>query len=428
MTKTPPTQATNTDTTTDTAPRHREIATWIVEEGLRGATQRQLLEDFCNKVAAAGVPLMRAHVAQSALHPVYGGIGFDWYRQDTTVTEETYQRRQEPVEQWLRSPMFHMLKNELTELRVCLADISGPAEFPIFDLIKGHGGTDYFACATLFESKDAILDPLKPPQGMLTSWSSDGADGFSDSDIDLIRKLLPILGLALKSASSRRTAENLLSVYLGRDAGRRVLSGEIQRGSLESIRAVIWYFDLQGFTKLSETTSAELMIAMLNDYFGAVVKVVEGNGGNVLKFMGDGLLAIFNPGDDQAACRSAIAACTQLHNDIEVLNAQRTTDALPQTSFTLAMHLGEVLYGNIGAEERLDFTVVGPAVNMSARIQSMCRPLEQNIILSSAVAEIASRDTNEIVSLGRYMLRGVPDPQELFTLTSANASMSSISA
>ncbi|MDH3742191.1 MAG: adenylate/guanylate cyclase domain-containing protein, partial [Hyphomicrobiales bacterium] len=194
-------------------------------------------------------------------------------------------------------------------------------------------------------------------------------------------------------------------------------TGEIERGSTQTIKAVIWYFDLQGFTKLAETTPGDQMIAMLNDYFGAAVGAVEAYGGDVLKFMGDGLLAIFKFADDDSACCSrAIAAADELIATMATINNRRRAENLVFTKFSLALHLGDLMYGNIGAQDRLDFTVIGPAVNMAARIQAMCRPLEQDLIISSAVAGSAMREHKRIVPIGRHVLRGIPEPQELFTL------------
>ncbi len=193
-------------------------------------------------------------------------------------------------------------------------------------LFRAQGATDYFASAMFFGQATIGpgTDPDDPPEGMISSWTSDAPKGFSDSDIGAIKGLLPVLGLAIKSVSSERTAHDLLAVYLGRDAGRRVLSGDIQRGSLDTIRAVIWYFDLQGFTKLAETTPGDQMIAMLNDYFGAAVGAVEAHAGDVLKFMGDGLLAIFKFADDDSACCSrAIAAVDELLGTMATINDRR---------------------------------------------------------------------------------------------------------
>ena len=394
------------------------ISAWLVKEGLSGATQTALLQGFCERLVAAGMPLQRAHAGQRALHPVFGAVGFNWHREGGRATREDYVRNSEPLERWRKSPLYYMLQEGMPELRERLIDGNEPSRFPVLEEFRAQGATDYFASAISFGQATIRpgIDPGYPPAGMLTSWTSDAPTGFSDSDLGMIRELLPILGLALKSASSYRTAHDLLAVYLGRDAGERVLSGDIQRGSLDTIRAVIWYFDLQGFTKLAETTPGDRIIAMLNDYFGAVVGAVEAHGGDVLKFMGDGLLAIFKFADDDSACCSAIAAADKLLGTMTTINNARRAEDLVLTNFSLALHLGDLMYGNIGAEGRLDFTVIGPAVNMAVRLQAMCRPLEQDLIISSAMAGSAARERKRIVSIGRYVLRGIPEPQELFTL------------
>jgi adenylate cyclase len=396
-----------------------DISAWLVKEGLRGATQTALLQGFCERLFAAGIPLQRAHAAQRALHPLFGAVGFDWHREDGRATREDYARVSELRERWLTSPFYYMLQEGMSELRQRLLEGNEPTRFPVLEEFRARGATDYFAAATLFGQATIGpgTDPDDPPEGMISSWISDAPKGFSESDMVVIRELLPVLGLALKSASSYRTAHDLLAVYLGRDAGERVLSGDIQRGSLDTIRAVIWYFDLQGFTKLAETTPGDRMIDMLNDYFGAVVGAVEAYGGDVLKFMGDGLLAIFKFTDDDSACCSrSIAAADELLGTMATINDRRGAEGLVRTNFSLALHIGHLMYGNIGAEDRLDFTVIGPAVNMAARIQAMCRPLEQDLIISSALAGSAVRERKRIVSIGRYVLRGIPEPQELFTL------------
>ena len=395
------------------------VSAWLVKEGLRGATQTALLQGFCERLVAAGIPLQRAHAGQRALHPVFGAVGFDWKRDGGRATREDYARVSEPHEGWLKSSFYYMLQKGKLELRERLLDGGEPSRFPVVQELRAQGGTDYFASVTFFGQATigSGTDPDDPPEGMISSWTSDAPKGFSDSDIGTIKELLPVLGLALKSASSYRTAHDLLAVYLGRDAGERVLSGDIQRGSLDTIRAVIWYFDLQGSTKLAETTPGDQMIAMLNDYFGAVVGAVEAYGGDVLKFMGDGLLAIFKSADDDSACCSrAIAAADELLGTMATINDRRGAEGVVLTKFSLALHLGDLMFGNIGAEDRLDFTVIGPAVNMAARIQSMCRSLEQDLIISSAMAGSAVRERKRIVSIGRYVLRGIPEPQELFTI------------
>lgn len=184
---------------------------------------------------------------------------------------------------------------------------------------------------------------------------------------------------------------------------------------------MIWNFDLEGFTGLAERLPGSDIIAMLNDYLAVAVEVVQGCGGNILKFMGDGLMAMFDVGEIDEDARAALAAVTVLQERIAVLNAERAAAGLPVANFTLALHSGEILYGNIGAESRLDFTVIGPAVNQAARIAGMHRSLDRRILISDDVARAAQPCEQELISVGRYMLRGVPEPKELFTIFAPTA-------
>ena len=211
-------------------------------------------------------------------------------------------------------------------------------------------------------------------------------------------------------------AEDLLGVYLGDDAGQRVLSGEIQRGSSERIDAVICYFDLQGFTGMSQKIEGEALLSMLNDYFGVVVAQIEANGENVLKFMGDGLLAIFDCQKLSDAAERALKMTEALEVEIAGMSKTREATGLPSMGYTMAIHAGPVLYGNMGGDARLDFTVIGPEVNLTAQIAGMHRYLSQGIIVSEAVTKDVPITSSGLVSLGKYMLRGVEKPQKLFTI------------
>ena len=204
---------------------------------------------------------------------------------------------------------------------------------------------------------------------------------------------------------------------LGRDAGQRVLQGRIRRGVAEKITAVLWYSDLRDFTRITDRASPEQIIPFLNDYAEAVIASIYDHGGDVLKLIGDGALAIFASASGEHACRSAIAAYDLLQDRIAQLNQRRTEDAEPTTQIGVGLHTGEVFYGNVGSQERLDFTVVGPAVNEVARIAAMCRSVDREVLLSQAFAEAMARlERGQLVSVGRYALRGVERPQELFAL------------
>ncbi len=397
--------------------RVAELASWIVEAGLLGETHTALLEAYCVKLVDVGVPLMRAHVTQNALHPVYGAVGFDWEHEQGPMRHE-YQHAAEAPETWYASPFYFMLTNGLAEYRERMFETNEPSRFPLINEMKARGATEYLARAVLFGDwvEGTPLDPEAHHEGAMMSWMSHAPEGFADADLNLIRSTFPLLSLVLKSGTHRQTAQDLLGVYLGRDAGNRVLSGEIQRGSSRWIDAVICYFDLEGFTSMSQKIDGEALIAMLNDYFGVAVACVERNGGDVLKFMGDGMLSIFDRERFSDASDRALQAVRELQRDMPDCSKRRSADALPTLGHTVALHAGRVLYGNIGSDERLDFTVIGPEVNLAARLSDMHRPLGQKIIVSQTVARDLKTSDANLISLGRYMMRGVDKPQELFTL------------
>ncbi len=411
----------DTTPTPDQSPSCADIRDWLLRSGLEGMSRDAMLEGYCDRLVAAGVPLARLHLAQRTLHPEYGSLGFNWHR-GRGILREQYGHTNLPNERWARSTFYFMLEEGLDEFRERLFE-NGPrlSRFPLLEDLRASGATDYLALALGFTESLKIrpVDPVNPPEGMIVSWTGDAPGGFTGAHVALIRESLPALGLALKSVSNRQMAEDLVSVYLGPDAGRRVMSGEIMRGSLETIHAVVWYFDLKGFTRMAEARPGEDIVAMLNDYFGAVSRVIARHGGNILKFMGDGLLAIFSEGAGQEPARAAIDAANGLLADFSAVNARRSAAGLPVTDYCLAIHAGDLMYGNIGAEDRLDFTVIGPAVNAASRILGMCQPLEQQVLISSAALAGLETQRDDIVSLGRYMLRGIPVPQNLFTLLGA---------
>ncbi len=404
-----------------TAKSH-DLIDWLVTRGLEGADKQELLDGYCNRLVDLGVPLMRFHAAQPALHPVYGGTGYSWYRSKGSNLE-TFEYSEEPSEVWTQSPLYAVLHEDIDAIRERLVDQNEPSRFPLLNELRENGATDYYATGVSFDvpAQRNPYDEKMAIDGVLMSWSSNAPEGFCDDDLGVINTALPHLGLALKSASNARVSKDLMRVYLGRDAGRRVLSGEIRRGSLQQIDAVIWNFDLEGFTSLSEEMPGIEVIDMLNDYLGVVVDVVHQCEGNILKFMGDGVMAMFDVGEIDADARAALAAATMLQERMAELNTERSSRGQPVSNYTLALHSGEILYGNIGSESRLDFTVIGPAVNQTSRIAGMHRSLGQRILISDDVARAAHPCDQELISVGRYMLRGVAEPKELFTVYQANA-------
>jgi adenylate cyclase len=248
-----------------------------------------------------------------------------------------------------------------------------------------------------------------------SSWFTGLDRGFNDDEIAAIKRLVPFLAGAIKSVSLGRVVRNLAETYLGRDASELVLSGRIERGVADRIEAVLWFSDLSGYTRITDSAPPEQIIPLLNDYAEVVVSAIRDQGGDVLKLIGDGVLAIFTSEDSAKACAAAIGAGLAAEQGVIALNERRAAEQLPTTRMYVGLHIGEVFFGNIGSPDRLDFTVVGPAVNEASRIAAMCRSVDQKMLVSAAFATALGTGAR-LVSVGRYALRGVKQPQELFTL------------
>jgi adenylate cyclase len=394
------------------------IAGWVVAQGLAGAAEKTLLDGFCERCRDGGIELSRAVAIIDTLHPIYEGRAFRW-RNDGVEEEAIVEYRStstgEAAENWRRSAFFHLMSTGTDEVRRRIG-LGDPADFFNLDVMKAEGNTDFVAFAQRFAS-DGVIGEM---DCFYSQWATRRPDGFRESDVTALRRLVPSLGLAIKCASLARIAGTLVEVYLGRDAGQRVLGGRISRGVADRINAVLWFSDLRGFTGITDSAPPDEIIPLLNDYAEAVITTIHEAGGDVLKLIGDGTLAIFKAEDPAAACRGALAAAADLRRRIAELKARRAAEGRPVTSLYLGLHIGDVFYGNIGSEDRLDFTVVGPAVNEVARIAAMCRSVDRGILLSSEfVAAIEETERWQFVSVGRYALRGVGRAKELFTLDPA---------
>ena len=390
-----------------------EISGWIVSAALAGHDEGAIVAGICERMIGAGISVVRASVATNLLDPTFDARGVRWLRSQGVVDEAfTLTADAAAEEDWKRSPFFRLVESGEPMLRRRLDATYRRGEFPMLDRLQDEGGTDYAAFA-LRVGRSVRLGEGK---GLAASWMTDAPNGFSEEQIELLAGILPALTLAMFLRITHRAARTLLATYLGSDAAERVLAGNIVRGRAEPIRAVVWFSDLVGFTRISDAESADTVLALLNDYAEAQVDEIEAHGGHVLKFMGDGILAIFPDDDTTRACKRALEAAARQRERIAALNLQRAASGLPVTDTHIALHVGELLYGNLGSPRRLDFTVLGPAVNEAARIEALCGSLEQTVIVSSAFAEAAGDARSLLVSLGRYAMKGVARPQELFTL------------
>jgi adenylate cyclase len=391
------------------------ISAWVTEAGLIGRSERELMAGFCRRLAAAGVPLARSLVILDTLHPIYEGRALLWRSdrpEEAEVREYGRTNEGEAAENWRRSVFFHLLQSGEKMLRRRLA-AGDPVDFLGFKEARDEGITDYLALIHRF-AEEGVIGEM---DCVYSSWATDAAGGFDEAHIGAVQRLTPFLNLAVKAAALARMAGTLAETYLGRDAGRKVMSGHIVRGVAEKIGAVLWQSDLRSYTHISESVAPEEIVPFLNDYADAVISAIHGHGGDVLKLIGDGTLAIFAGDDHEEACRAALAAAARLRKDAAKLTRTRSEAGLPVTQVYLALHIGDVFYGNVGSKDRLDFTVIGPAVNEVSRILAMSRSVEQDVLLSSAFAAALGPELRDrLVSVGRYALRGVERPQELFTL------------
>lgn len=399
----------------DTAPRI-ELMNWLTGQGLTGSPESDLIRGFCERCLAMGIELSRGQVFLDTLHPLFEGRGFRWSDRPTNESEMFEYGSTatgDAAEAWRRSVFFHMLEEGHSEMRLDLFD---PAVCERFNMIqslrdKGHRHGAVFVHRFGEQGSMGNMDCV------YSHWTTRREAGFDEDQMAALRELVPLLGLALKSAAQMEIARTLGRVYLGRDAAEQVLRGRITRGVTERIKAVLWFSDLRNSTGISEAIGPDEIIPFLNDYAEASINAIHDSGGDVLKLIGDGVLAMFTADDMVKAKRNALYAEHQFRKNIATLNAKRQAADRPVTTAYVGLHEGEVFYGNIGSDERLDFTVVGPSVNEVSRIASMCSSVDRSLLTSSAFQSgLDSAGRKYLVSTGRYALRGISRAQDLYTL------------
>jgi adenylate cyclase len=399
------------------------LSAWLADAGLRNLPLEELVDGFARRLNEAGVPAARLFVGMNTLHPMVLARSLIWDRATGPATrfEFQYGEISKPIVQ--ESPFAGMLKDGQFEQRLDLRQPPSAGEAPVFAELRGLGMTDWLANIFPFgELAPGVVGPhTKEGVGQLwlaTSVSTDRAGGFAGEHLAALRALLPVFALAVKAITMRTIGQGLLESYLGSDAAARVLAGTVRRGAVQGVEAVLLYADLRSFTPLADSLPGDELIALLDGCFDCMVRPVNRHGGEVLKFLGDGLLAIFRLKERRHAeiCTSALAAASEALDLMDLLATERLKDGKPTPGLDIALHVGTVQYGNVGTDARLDFTVIGPAVNEAARIEVLCKELGQPLLISEAFAEAATASRTHLVSLGRHRLRGVRDETELFGL------------
>src|ERR1700747_1433730 len=398
----------------DLEPRLR-LMNWLVSQGLTGLSEKDLIRGFCERCRAEGLELSRGIVFIDTLHPIFEGRGFRWNDTETNESESfEYGSTSagDAAQNWRRSVFYHMLEHGHQELRIDLAETASLG-FSILPELAENGDRE----SLVFVHRCGESRSIGQMDCVYSYWLTRRPEGFGEQELSALRDLVPVLGLAIKSLAQADIARTLGRVYLERDAAGQVLRGRIFRGVTERINAVLWFSDLRGSTAISESMAPGEIIPFLNDYAQAAIDAIHDADGDVLKLIGDGVLAMFTNADLAVARRAALRAEHGFRKNIASLSARRAAYDRPTTSAYVGLHVGEVFYGNIGSEDRLDFTVVGPAVNEVSRIASMCRSVDRELLASSAfLAGLDATGRGYLVSTGRYALRGIGRAQDLYTL------------
>lgn len=375
-----------------------KLAEWLTKAALSGRGLEDIIRGFCDRIAAAGLPIARIHLSFAMLHPLYDALGFTW-RPASGLVVERYVHDFEKPEIFLRSPYYHLVTNDLDYLRRRVP-AEGPYEFPVFEDLSREGVTDYIAFLQPFANQSS--------QGMMGSWSTTGENGFSEDVIAALLRLQNHLAVVAKMAVLDKLANNMLTTYLGEGAGKRVMNGQVRRGDGETIRAVVVVGDMRHSTAIADTEGRQAYIDTLNEFFDTVAHPFNRNGGEIVSFLGDGFLAVYPCGrhkdPSELACKLALSAAHQAHARMAELNRERREKGMKEIGYGLGLHIGNVMFGNVGLSDRLTFSAFGSAVNEVVRLQALTKKYETEIVATDVFAEYCG---GEWTMLGVEALRGV---------------------
>lgn len=384
--------------------RLQPVLDWILSEGRLEPDLGRFIDQVMTRAVSAGLPIWRFYVGLQLVHPQMVATGVLWRRgQGYEEVPRLHGVLTSPA--YIGSPMQEV-RNTGAPVRYRLDDLPEGAHTLLHEL-KAGGGVDYIAFPMRLSRPDS------PP---VASFATDRKNGFSEEDVTDLKRLVDMIGAEAEIYIYRSIAETVTDTYLGHIVGEQILRGQIKRGDGQEINAVLWFSDLRDFTGLNERMSAPALLELLNNYLQLVGDALKENGGEILKFIGDGVMAYF-PAEDALflpyVTNNAMAAARRLVDDIEAANEARAAGGHDPVRCGVGLHVGLVTFGNIGTEDRLDFTVIGPAVNRAARLESLTKELGVPILAS---AEFNDVSTIPLKSLGKHTLRGVPQPVEVFTL------------
>jgi adenylate cyclase len=381
----------------------QKVTHWLIDGARSAPSPPRMMAETCERLVQAGLPLWRVGVFVRTLHPDIFGRNFVW-RPGAEVVVGTVDFDIRNTPEFRNSPLAIVFA-EGQEVR-CRLDDPASERVPFFDDMRAEGVTDYIALPLLF--MDGAINA--------SSWTTKRPGGFSDDELAALRTVVVPLARVIEIVSLRRTASILLDTYVGNRAGQRILGGQIRRGHNDTMDAAIWLSDLRGFTALSDRLPAETVVDILNGYFDCQVSSIRTHGGEVLKFMGDGLLAVFPideyVGDVQEVCSRVLEAARESRASVEAMHYP-IGDTVERFRFGVALHVGRILYGNIGGGDRLDFTCIGPAVNLAARLEKIAGRLSRTIVASAGFAGIFAGGW---IDLGEFPIAGFSKAERVYGL------------
>jgi adenylate cyclase len=381
----------------------QKLKDWLIDGARSAPGPTRMMSETCERLVKAGLPLSRVGVFVRTLHPDIVGRNFVWRPGAEVVTgTANFETLESP--EYRNSPLALVL-GEGREIRSLMHGPRG-THFPFFDDMRAEGVTDYIALP-MMDSDGAIH---------ASSWTTKQPGGFTDEQLNGLRSLIPPLARLIEITRLHRTASVLLDTYVGNRAGERILGGQIRRGHAETMHAAVWLSDLRGFTALSDRLPAETVVDILNLYFDCQVSAIRTHGGEVLKFMGDGLLAVFpiaeQPGDTEEVCGNVLAAARESRANVEAMHFA-VGETIERFRFGVALHVGKILYGNIGGGNRLDFTCIGPAVNLAARLEKIAGRLHRTVVASAAFVRACDDGWND---LGEFPIAGFSKAERVYGL------------
>ncbi len=386
-----------------------DLRRWLAEHATATDDHDALLARFCEALVGAGIPLWRVSVMAPALDPTLRGVSLNWHAGEGMSFVASPHGAVEESD-WLLSPVYALVEKGETFGRWRLDAPELELDFPVLRALGSQGGVDYALHIVEFAPGTAL-------RGIAISFCTRLPAGFTDAHLSTITGVLPFLTLAIAKIGLAHTLREVSATYLGRSTAERVLDGQIRRGEGRAVPAAILLTDLRGFTALSDRADPADMVTWLNEHFDALGDPVERHGGEILKFLGDGFLAIFPVPDAGTlpcpVCGAALEAATDALAANAALNTRRRAAGLPELAAECVVHFGTVIYGNVGTERRLDFTIIGRAVNEASRIESQCAALGHALLVSDSFAERCARPLQPV---GTIELRGLSRPQRVWTL------------